>query len=129
MGNIIAVTGNDIMEVRNRIYLLMNARGKQRGDGMDMEPFEVLRDKIREKSNQAIGGPPQIVKIYSHMNIMPYGVFWPNKESKQITFLGRPILNYELVPYLILDPDQLNTTTMKVDNPDFPRTWDDGTNH
>lgn len=127
MGNLIAVTGDDTMEVRNRIFHLMNDRGKKSGDGMDMEPFEILRDKIREESNAAIGGPPQIIKIYSHLNTMPYGVFWPRKETKQITFLGRPILNYELVPYPILDPDTLTTVSLKIDNPDFPRTFDDGT--
>lgn len=126
MHNPIAVTGDDVGEVRHRIFKLMESRGKKNDDGMDMEPFEVLRDKIREKSHVAIGGPPQIVKIYKHMNIMPYGVFWPTKESKQVTFMGRPILNYELVPYPILDPDALDLTTLKIDNPDFPRSFDAG---
>lgn len=127
MGNLIAVTGDDAKEVRKRIHNLMKDKGKKKGDGMDMEPFEILRDKIREESHVAIGGPPQIAKIYSHMNVMPLGVFWPTKKSKQITFLGRPLLNYEMVPFPILDPDKLDTTTLKIDNPDYPRVFDDGT--
>lgn len=126
MRNLIAVTGDDVMEIRKRIYDRMAEKGKNVGDGMDMEPFEILRDKIRERSNHAIGGAPQIIKIYKHMNTMPLGVFWPNRESKQITFLGRPILDYEMVPYPIIDPDTFEIITMKVDNPDLPRTPDDG---
>ncbi|MEZ4722977.1 MAG: hypothetical protein R2813_13970 [Flavobacteriales bacterium] len=128
MKNLIAITGDDVKEIRKRIYALMESRGKKPGDGMDMEPFEILRDKIREESNVAIGGPPQIVKIYKHMNTMPHGVFWPNKESKSISYLGRPVLDYEMIPYPIIDPDTLETETLKIENPEFPRTFDDGAN-
>ena len=126
MRSLIAVTGDDVIEIRKRIFDVMKNRGKKPGDGMDMEPFEVLRDKIREQSHEAIGGPPQIIKIYKHMNTMPYGVFWPDGASKQVTYLGRPILNYEMVPFPILDPDTLTTTTLKIDNPDYPRLFDSG---
>jgi len=126
MKSLIAVTGDDVKEVRKRIFSLMESRGKKPGDGMDMEPFEILRDKIREKSHSAIGGPPQIVKIYKHLNTMPYGVFWPDGISKQVTYLGRPILNYEMVPFPILDPDTLLTTSLKIDNPEYPRIADNG---
>lgn len=126
MKNLIAVTGDDVKEIRKRIHDKIVANGKTSGDGMDMEPFEILRDKIREQSNDAIGGPPQIVKIYKHMNTLPYGVFWPDGNSKQVTFLGRPVLDYEMVPFPILDPDTLETTTLKIDNPEYPRTFDDG---
>lgn len=126
MRNKIAVAGDDKGKIRHRIHTLMKERGKVIGDGMDMEPFEVLRDKIREESNPSIGGPPQIVKVYSHMNTMPYGVFWPTRESKEIAFLGRPILSYEMVPYPILDPDDLTTHTLKIDNPIYLRSTDDG---
>lgn len=126
MENIIAVTGDDEKEIRKRIYNLMKSKGKSPGDGFDMEPFEILRDKIREESHNAIGGPPQIIKIYKHLNTMPLGVFWPDGKSKQITFLGRPILNYELVPYPILDPDTLQSVDMRLENPEYPRTFENG---
>jgi len=125
-GTPIAVAGDDVGEIRKRIFDLMESRGKKKGEGMDMEPFEILRDKIREESNAAIGGPPQIVKVYEHMNTMPYGVLWPDSKSRQLTFLGRPLLNYELMPYPLLDPDTLRTTTTRIDNPEFPRDYDDG---
>ena len=72
-----------------------------------MEPFEVLRDMLREGKYNSIGGPPQIVKVYRYLNAMPYGVYWPNRESDHITVLGRPLLDYETLEYPILDPDTL----------------------
>ena len=88
-----------------------------------MEPFEVLRDVIREQWHPAIGGPPQIVKVCKHMNVMPYCVYWPNKASETITFLGRTLLDYELFPQLILDPDTLLTEPSKINK---KRNFDDG---
>lgn len=122
MLNEIAVTGDDVKEIRKRIFDKMEENGKKPGDGFDMEPFEILRDKIREQSNVAIGGPPQIVKIYKHMNTMPLGVLWED----QVTFLGRPILDYEMVPFPILNPDTFEVSTMKIENPAYERKFDDG---
>jgi hypothetical protein len=124
----ISVTGDDVPEIRKRIYDKLARKGKSASSGIDMEPFEVLRDKIRESSNSAIGGPPQIIKIYKHMNTMPYGVFWPDHKSKQVTYLGRAILDYEIIPYPIIDPDTLATTTLKISNPQYPRVYESGIN-
>jgi len=77
------------------------------------EPFEVLRDCLRETAgdpNASIGGPPQIAKVYQHMNTRPIGVFWPNKESGQIAVGGRLLLEYEKPGCWVLDPDILRTS-------------------
>lgn len=102
-----AFIGNNVAEARIRMLNLLNRNGRIETPGLDMEPFEVLRDMIRSKEYPDIGGPPQIVKIYKHMNVMPYSVYWPNKESGQKTYLGRPLLEYEDNDYLNLDPDTL----------------------
>ena len=61
---------------------------------------------------------------------MPNGIFWVKGDSKQVTCLGEPILDYEMVPFPILYPDTFETITLKIDNPDYPRTFDDETkNH
>lgn len=112
--------------VRKRIYELMKSKGKDTGDDFDMEPFEILRDIIRNEEDFAIGGPIQMAKIYKHMNTMPFAVYWPNKCNGEITFLGRQLLDYEFVPYLILDPDTFKTYSMKVVNQEIARVWDDG---
>lgn len=106
----IAFAGDYIGEVKRRILKLLKERSKNFEDGFDMEPFEVLRDMIREDDGRRypyIGGPPQIIKIYKHMNYMPYSVYWPDKQSKKISLLGRPLLDYETYPFLKLDPDTL----------------------
>ncbi len=115
-------------KIRRRIFLLMEKKGKKAGDFFDMEPFEVLTDMIRNDDDWAIGGTPQLVKVYKHMNSMPYGIYWPNKLSNQITLLGRPLMDYEQMRYPILDPDTLLKSYMKVNNEeDFTFVHDDGT--
>lgn len=121
---------NDVLStntIRKRIYDKLASAGKTDKDGFDMEPFEILRDIIKENEDWAIGGSPQIVKVYKHMNVMPYAVFWPNRDSKQISFLGRPLLSYEQLPYLILDPDTLETVPYKITNDYLDINHDDGT--
>lgn len=76
---------------------------------LDYEPFEVLRDIIVNGKFSSIGGPPQLVKVYEHMNCLPYGVYWPSRKSRQVTVLGRKLLPYEKTGYIVLDPHSLNT--------------------
>jgi hypothetical protein len=125
--NSIAIAGDMSEVVRKAIHKKMNDVGKKVGDGFDMEPFQVLCEIIRTDAHPAIGGPPQLIKIYKHLNTMPYGIFWPDKQSKKITYLGRPILEYEMIPYPILDPDTLKSDFMRIDNPDYPRIFEDST--
>ena len=73
---------------------------------LDMEPFEVLRDMTREEAYPSIGGPPQVVKVYRHMNSLPFGVYWPTRESGVKTLLGRPLLDYEIPGAPVIDPDR-----------------------
>jgi hypothetical protein len=85
---------------------LLLARGRLDGGGLDMEPFEVLRDIIRSEAVPSVGGPPQVVKLYEHMNAIPFGVYWPNRDSCQVTILGRPLMSYEATSWRVIDPDR-----------------------
>lgn len=102
--------GDDIQDAKRAILNLCKSRGVQPDKGFDMEPFEVLRDFCRDPARKHIGGAPQIVKVYKHMNNMPYAVLWPNGESNELSLLGRPLLDYEKPDYLSLDPDTLITS-------------------
>jgi hypothetical protein len=106
-GNRIALIGDDVEDAKKEILKLSRGRGLARGAGFDMEPFEVLRDFCRDPAKRSIGGAPQVLKIYRHMNSMPYVVYWPDKAGDGKTLLGRPLLKYETASYLILDPDSL----------------------
>jgi len=71
-----------------------------------MEPFEVLRDLLREnKAGSSIGGPPQITTVSQHMNTMQTAVYWPSKQDGSIYLGGRPIFDYENIDSWVLDPD------------------------
>jgi len=86
-----------------------------RGTGqLDMEPFEVIRDMLRDPlKDRTIGGAPQLVKIYQYMDSTPLGVYWPDRKANRITLLGRPILAYENFDHWILDPDTLHSSHLK----------------
>lgn len=62
--------------------------------GLDMEPLQVLEEFIMDASRPTIGGAPQVVKIYRHLNVEPFSVIWP-REDGEPTFAGRPLLEYE----------------------------------
>jgi hypothetical protein len=100
-----ALVGDGIEEAKSRLVDHLRRAGKLTVGGLDMEPLAVLRDMIRDGANPAIGGPPQLVKIYRHMNCTPFGVYWPDRRSKQVTVLGRPLLDYEKPNCGVLDPD------------------------
>jgi len=101
--------GDDVKDAKSEVLKLARTRDIPKGNGFNMEPFEVLRDFCRDKNRHQIGGAPQVLKIYKHMNAMPYAVYWPTRESKGRSLMGRPLLEYEMANYLMLDPDTLKT--------------------
>jgi len=77
-------------------------------EGLDWEPFEVIRDMLREDNQpETIGGAPQIVKVYQYMRSAPLGVYWPSKLMGKAYIQGRVCLGYENIDRWILDPDTL----------------------
>ncbi|WP_417478326.1 hypothetical protein [Maricaulis sp.] len=96
-----------VAEAKERLTALLKSRGKIDSGSLDMEPFEVLRDLIREAKHPTVGGPLQFVKIYRHSNVVPFGVYWPDRTSGKTCVLGRPLLDYEKNPWSTIDPDTL----------------------
>jgi hypothetical protein len=59
---------------------------------IDMQPFEVVRDMLRDPNrSHTIGGAPQLVKVYQYMQAVPFAVYWPNKKSGKGFLQGRPL--------------------------------------
>jgi hypothetical protein len=109
-----------VKEARQKLNQLLLVRNKL-NESLDMEPFEVIRDMLRLHSKDpraSIGGPPQFVKIYQYIHAQPFGVLWPNKKSRQITVLGRNLLDYEQPNYPVLDPDELIATRLDIKKKD-----------
>lgn len=110
----IAFAGDQAQVARD---LLFDRLASKHTDRLDYEPFEVVRDMLRnpELRNQgcpeSIGGAPQIVKVYQYMNAVPIGVYWPTKihEFQRPFLQGRPCLGYENIDRWVLDPDTLKT--------------------
>jgi hypothetical protein len=90
-----------------RLAEIPSAQGGRRMR-IDMEPFEVVRDMLRDDAHaETIGGAPQLVKVYQYMRTAPLGVFWPAKEGGTVHLQGRPCLMYERIDRWVLDPDTL----------------------
>jgi hypothetical protein len=85
---LIAIVGDRVAEAKARLAHIMRSSGKLTSGGFDMEPLAVLRDMIREEADASIGGAPQIVKVYKHMNVSTFGVFWPHRESRKRSALA-----------------------------------------
>lgn len=107
--NNIAIIGDDVEDTKKEILKRVREKEKPEDTGFDMEPFEVLRDFCRDSNRPHIGGAPQILKVYKHMNAMPYAVYWPTRASQGRSLMGRPLLDYEKSFYLMIDPDTLRT--------------------
>jgi hypothetical protein len=88
---------------------------------MDMEPFETVRDMLRDSGHsETIGGAPQVVKVYQYMQTAALGVFWPDRKMGSIYLQGRRCLGYERIDNWLLDPD-----TLKSENPSFTKAEED----
>lgn len=108
------------LEGRRRLAKLLVDRGRAPHQvnkfKFDWEPFEVIRDMLREveadrfkHKNADIGGAPQVLKIYEHLNARYLGIDWgADVDGRARTFVcGRQTLGYENPTLWILDPNTL----------------------
>jgi len=93
---------------RDRIIELLKSKGRFQTPYCDMEPFEVLRDIIREQKFHDVGGPPQIAKIYKNGHTQVFAVRWDMPQDRTLAVLGRPLIPKERVHLRVLDPDHIN---------------------
>ena len=94
-------TAAAVEEANARLGRLLAERGIGREDGLDMEPFEVLRDVIRDQVDDTVAGAPQLAKVYRHLNTQFFAVPW----NGELTIAGRPVLAYERAQVPMIDPD------------------------
>ncbi|MFC7048329.1 hypothetical protein [Emcibacter nanhaiensis] len=104
---VIAFNGDEdaVAEAKDMLVEMLKSKDKIDKGSFNMEPFCILRDIIRSNRFPSVGGPIQMVKIYEHANVAPVGIFWPTKEDGNICIFGRPIMDYEKMPWGIIDPD------------------------
>jgi hypothetical protein len=105
---IFAGTRRAVEEARGRIVAMLKARNRFHTDFFNMEPFEALRDIIREGNYHDIGGPPQLAKIYEHGGTQVFAIRWQLPREREFAVLGRPLFPKEGNRLRIIDPDQIN---------------------
>lgn len=87
----------DLIRTKNAVSLL---------DKLDFEPFEVVRDMLRDETKaHTIGGPPQVLKVYQYSDCVPLGVWWPDRIAGNPHLQGRKCFGYERTERFFLDPD------------------------
>jgi hypothetical protein len=83
-------------------------------DRINMEPFEVVRDMLRDGRlrvppfGTSIGGAPQIMKVFQYSRTASFAVFWPDRNGVPHLH-GRPCLSYENIDRVCFDPDTLHS--------------------
>jgi hypothetical protein len=97
--------GDHAVEAYDRLRVLLRGRKRLETGGLDMEPFEVLRDMIRNGEHPEIGGPPQLAKVYKHLNSQFFAIPWKVGARDQLCIAGRPMLSYERIEVPIVNPD------------------------
>jgi len=125
---VIGFIGDDdvVATAREQLISLLRERNALTSASFNMEPFEVLRDIIRGNNFPSVGGPIQLVKVYQHSNVAPFGVYWPQKKDGAVALLGRPLMDYERSRWGVLDPD--NPTQFiqsEIEVPDVLKQTDD----
>ena len=103
----IAFAGDQAELAKQLLLDKLNQRAENQKP-LDMEPFEVIRDMLRDpRHSETIGGSPQVVKVYQYMKTASLGVYWPDRATGSVHLQGRACLGYEQVSPFILDPDTL----------------------
>lgn len=110
IGSLIAF-GGDQGQLASRL-LFKKIRDKYpAGEGFDtlcMEPFEVVRDMLKEKyRSETIGGAPQLANVRQNLCAESFGVRWGDGDNAGIYFQGRRLVDYERIDNPVIDPNSL----------------------
>jgi len=112
----VAFAGDQAPAARKLLYQLLSVRLGTTPplDRISMEPFEIVRDMLRNPSLQqtecqgSIGGAPQVLKVFQYSRTASFAVFWPDRNGRP-HFHGRPCLSYENLDKMCFDPDTLHS--------------------
>jgi hypothetical protein len=96
------------------LRILRNQRGHALGKNpLNLEPLEALRNLLKNEDRAlSIGGAPQFVKVYQHLNAEVIPMYWPVNQRSTATYLGRKLLPYERIDDWVLDLDTMERSPM-----------------
>jgi len=110
----VMLIGNYVDVAKKQLINLLRDRKKLDVGNLDYEPFEVLANMLKNNTDMPdIGGAPQLLKVYKHMNSVPFAVKWKVKSKTRIVFLGRPFQNSEKLNHPLIDPVTMEITNIK----------------
>jgi hypothetical protein len=118
----VAFAGDQTPAARKLLYRLISTRllADPPLDRITMEPFEIVRDMLRNSSLQqvgvqgSIGGAPQLLKVFQYSRTSSFAVYWPDRNGGP-HFHGRPCLSYENLDKMCFDPDTLESFYLSSD--------------
>lgn len=90
-----------------------------------MEPFEVIRDLLRDPADrkpvnsQTIGGPPQLLRVSQSAQAASLAVFWKVKGKRRLHLQGRPCLSYEILNTYSIDPEDMKIEYLGYSGSDY----------
>lgn len=117
--------GDRGLEAQLRLEELLTARRAAGATRLSLnwEPIEVLRDMLQAADpTGTIGGPPQVLKVYAHMNVQHFAVHWPQGDfALRPCLLGRPLLSYENTDAWLLDLSRRMTVHLRFSGEDVGR--------
>jgi hypothetical protein len=99
--------GDRAADADHLLHQRMREQGLPQGP-LDMQPFEVIRDMIREAGpDDTVGGAPQVAKVHRHLHSEIVAVDWSpdGQQPARKTVMGRPLLDYEIAHIPALDAD------------------------
>ncbi|MBR8184603.1 hypothetical protein [Burkholderia ambifaria] len=92
--------------VRRMSEILKQRKAKRQR--LDMTPAVAFFEVLSSGKFRDIGGAPQVTKVYEHMNLQHFGVYWPPNvpnEEQAIFLRGRRLKSYEVLDHpWVYDP-------------------------
>ncbi len=99
--------GDYVDDAKKRLIDKLKANNKLINGDLNFEPLQVLSEMLTEGQTttkyNAIGGSPQLIKLYKHLNRVPIAIDWKENGENRVTLLGRPIKESSLL-YPIINP-------------------------
>lgn len=125
LGTPVCVIGDEgiISSTRFMIYSAVQNKN-QDVPYIDMEPLSVLCDIIKDPTISTVSGYPQMIKIYPFLRTLPFAFIHRENGEMKISYMGRIILQYETIPYPMIDLKTGETKYMKFVGEEFKRTYE-----
>lgn len=113
-----AAIGDYVEDFASTLTRIRIALGKAVSPALDYEPLQALASMLADKSytdrvqggKGAIGGAPQLTKVYPFLRTMHFGVRWFQEGELRTVMKGRVLGSFEIITTPIIDPLTLEVT-------------------